>query len=219
MAKDLRQSIEAGLNIGIKPSENLNLLPSIKELVRNHSGIHYVFIMDENGDVIGEGQASGKNDSSYKNKINETLESKYWQEMTSDTIQVGMVFVNNFNIKAGAVVIGYDRLAIESATHQMRNKLVLDMLLTLVLLTVLTLGGVYILTRKFAGELAQVSSVIDSSIYAATPLKVDEHVLSGSVAQDINDFTTLSHQLAQKMTELEREISPVTPAHLSQSGG
>lgn len=219
LAKELRQVIEAGLNIGIKPSENLNLLPAIKELIRSHAGIHYIYIIDENGGVIGEGNAPAGNDLFYSNKIKETQESKYWQEMTSDTIQLGIVFLNNFNIKTGAVMIGYDRLVIESAAHQMRNKLVLDMLLTFALLAVLTYGGVFTLTRKFANELAQVSGVIDSAIGAEKPLKIEGHVLSGSVAQDINDFTALGHQLAQKMTELEREISPVTPVQLPQSGG
>ncbi|STQ90340.1 hypothetical protein [Iodobacter fluviatilis] len=219
LAKELRQIIEAGLNIGIKPSENLNLLPTINELMRSHAGIHYIFIIDENGNVTGEGGDPAVNIIFYKNKIKETQERKYWQEMTSDTIQIGIVFLNNFNIKTGAVIIGYDRLAIENATHQMRNKLVLDMLLTFVLLAVLIFGGVFALTRKFANELAQVSGVIDSAIGAATPLKVEGHVLSGNVAQDINDFTALGHQLAQKMTELEREISPVSPVQLPQSGG
>ncbi|MDW5416191.1 hypothetical protein R6242_06345 [Iodobacter sp. CM08] len=217
LAKDLHQTIETGLNIGIKPAENLNLLPAIRDKINRHAGIRYIGIINDVGEIIGEGLMPAQSGLDWKKRISNTAADGYWQASNTNTFQLGMVFTNNFNIKAGAVVIGYDRITIENAIEHIRNKLCIDVLLTLGVLTFLTLLGVYVLTRKFAAELFEIANVIESTLGTAGPHQVVPQVLSESVAKDINDFTRLSHQLAQKMAEFECEISSTKP--LAKAGG
>ncbi|MEN9659484.1 MAG: hypothetical protein RL571_2949 [Pseudomonadota bacterium] len=217
LAKDLHQTIETGLNIGIKPAENLNLLPAIRDQINRHTGIRYIGIVNDAGEIIGEGLVPVQSGLDWKKRISNTAADGYWQASNASTFQLGMVFMNNFNIKSGAVVIGYDRIAIENAIDHIRNKLCIDVLLTLSLVTFFTLLGVYVLTRKFAAELFEIGNAIESTLDTAGPHQVIQQVLSESVANDINDFTRLSHQLAQKMAEFECEISSTKP--LAKAGG
>jgi sensor histidine kinase regulating citrate/malate metabolism len=217
LAKDLHQTIETGLNIGIKPAENLNLLPAIRDQINRHAGIRYIGIINDAGEIIGEGLMPAQSGLDWKKRISNTAADGYWLASNASTFQLGMVFMNNFNIKSGAVVIGYDRIAIEDAIDHIRNKLCMDVLLTLSLVTFFTLLGVYVLTRKFAAELFEIGHAIESTLGAAGPHQVVQQVLSESVANDINDFTRLSHQLAQKMADFECEISSTKP--LAKAGG
>jgi hypothetical protein len=121
--------------------------------------------------------------------------------------------MNNFNLKAGAVVIGYDRKRIEAAIGNMMRNMCVDALKVLVLLTVLTLAGVYLLTRKFSAELAQVGAALDKMFHSAEPPLVADHMLGEEVARNINEFTAMSHRVVREIARLEQELLPtVNPA-------
>src|ERR1700739_2918511 len=47
MAKDLRQTVESGLNIGRRPSENLQLLPMMQAMENRRDGIRYVGVITD----------------------------------------------------------------------------------------------------------------------------------------------------------------------------
>lgn len=206
LAKDLRQTVVAGLNVGLNPGENVRLAPAIKELAQRESGIRFIGVLDESGAVISDGKVPAAAAAAWRSHLGSTTAGEYWQTSDATTLQIGIPFVNNFNLKAGAVVIGYDRAAIEAATDNMLLKLSIDIVATLLVLAALTLAGVYVLTRKFAAELASVGRTLDSALNESVPQKIDGHFLSGSEAQDINEFTTLSHRVASEIARLEWEL-------------
>lgn len=206
LVKDLRQTVEAGLNIGLRPSENVRLLPAIKELT-HQSGVRYISVVDDLGEMVLEGKIPEASAQAWKWRLGTTNTDAHWQTGDADTFELGMPFNNNFNIKAGAVVIGYDKALVEDATDAMLRKLGMDVVLTLFLLALLTMAGVYLLTHKFGEELADVAAMIDNTLSAATPPTVPAHVLGGGMAADINEFTALSHQVIRDITQLEHDIA------------
>lgn len=206
LAKDTRQSIVAGLNIGLRPSEDEHLQSSLGEMARRYEGIRYIGVLDESGRLIGQGQLPQQSAERWKKRVEATDADAYWQAGSADTYQVGLPFVNNFGIKIGAVVIGYERKPIEANIGDMLRKMAVDVAQTLVLMTVLTMAGVYVLTRRLAGDLNEVGATIDSALGADTPPLIDEHLLGEDVARDINEFTTISHKLASQLSRLEQEF-------------
>jgi sensor histidine kinase regulating citrate/malate metabolism len=211
LAKDTRQSIVAGLNIGLRPSEDEHLQASLSEMARRFEGIRYIGVIDESGRLLGQGQLPRQSAERWKKRIETTDADTYWQANTADTYQIGLPFVNNFGIKIGAVVIGYERTPIEANIGDMLRKMSVDVAQTLVLMAVLTMAGVYALTRRLASDLSEVGATIDSALGAATPPLIDGHLLGEDVARDINEFTTISHRLAGQLSRLESEIGQAAP--------
>ena len=207
VAKDVRQSVLGGLNVGLAPAENARLLPSIREQARRESGIHFIGVIDESGAVIGAGRISPAAAARWRASLAATAPDAYWQTSDADTIEIGIPFMNNFNIKAGAVVIGYDKRAIESAASDMLGKLGLDLVLTLACVAALTLAGVHLVTRKFCRALASVAATIGSALGQGTPLRAQGDFLGAGVADEINDFTALSHSLVSDIAALERDVA------------
>lgn len=219
LAKDVRQGIVSGLNIGLHPSGDLYLLPALNEMARRHDGIRYIGVLDESGRPISQGNFPALPPLAWKGKIDATSADAYWQASDAETYQIGLPFMNNFNLKAGAVVIGYDRKGIDRAIDDMMRKLCIDAAKIMVLLTVLTLGGVYLLTRKFSAELAQVGVTLDSMFDSAEPPFVADHMLGEDVARNINEFTAMSHRVVREIARLEQELAPAPDAGQSGAEG
>lgn len=205
MGKDLRQTIESGLNIGIFPAENLNLRPTMKELAQRQMDTRYIGILDESGIVIQEGNFPANIPAHWQTLLERTAADAYWQDSDASHFEIGMPFSNNFNLKTGAVVIGYDRGAIEAATSNMRRKIILNLLQTLLLCAVVIFGGCWLLTRKLASNLSIIDQALKLSLQAPQPVQVSEALLGSAMAQDINAFTAISHQVAQELNQLEAD--------------
>jgi hypothetical protein len=80
-----------------------------------------------------------------------------------ETYQVGLPFQNSFGVTVGAVVLGYDKSAIDRATAAMRLTLFLDWLLAVSVLTISALLGVRIITRGLESDLAQAEAALDQA--------------------------------------------------------
>lgn len=208
LAKDVRQSIVSDLNIGLHPSEDLYLQPTLVEMARQYEGIRYIGVIDETGQLLGQGTLPALSGAAWKTRIDATAADAWWQTADADTIQVGLPFMNNFNLKAGAVVVGYDRKRIEAATADMLRTMCVDALQVLGLLAVLTLAGVYLLTHRFSAELAQVGAALGTLFDAAEPPRVADHLLGHDVAANINEFSAMSHRLVREIGRLEQELLP-----------
>jgi hypothetical protein len=205
VAKDLRQTVVAGLNVGLVPAENVRLAPTIHELLQRESGIRFLSVLDVSGSVIGS-PASPAQVAAWRGQLNNTAPDAYWQSGDADTLQIGVPFVNNFNLVAGAVIIGYDRLAIENATGDMKRRLALDVAAVVGVLAALTLAAVYLLTRRFSAELGSVGRSLDAALEGEPPHKVDAEFISGGEAQDLYDFSVLSQHAAAEIARLEWDL-------------
>jgi sensor histidine kinase regulating citrate/malate metabolism len=202
MGKDLRQTIETGLNIGLSASENTNLRPTMKELAKRQNDTRYIAIVnDVGGIVIKEGEIP---DDNWKTRFTQTENDAYWRATDAETFQIGMPFYNNFNIKIGAVIIGYDRVVIEAATSDMLRKLALNLLQSLILSAAVIFAGAYLLTRKLKRELAVIDKNIEASLNDE-PQNLAEGALGSHVAWDINAFAILSRDIVHEMKLLELE--------------
>ncbi len=76
---------------------------------------------------------------------------------------MGLPFRNTFGVTVGAVVLGYNRNAIDRATASMRVTLLLDWLKATTLFSLAALFGVWWLTRRLESELAQVKSALEQT--------------------------------------------------------
>lgn len=203
VAKDLRQSIEAGLNIGLPPAANTRLRPAMEDLAKQQAGTQYIAIFDDQGAFILQGAVPDAVRLEWQNKLR--VSENYWQTSRSDTLELGMPFHNNFNLKTGAVVIGYARQPIENAMADMRRRLLLDTLQTLLLAAACTMAGVYLLTRKMEQELSAVQDVVDKISTSEQAPQLAANTLDATVQQDLNMFAHLSHRALRNLDAAQQK--------------
>lgn len=208
LAKDVRQTVVSGLDIGLLPSENSRLRPMIDEIEKREAGIRYFAVMEDSGQVVGDGEFPQQAASTWSAKRDSTDANRYWQASGDQTIEVGLPYVNNFNVKAGAVVVGYDRSAIDRASAAMRQKLIADTLGTIGILALLTFGGVYAVTHLLSRQLAAAARTIGAQDAASGPSEIEEGVLDDGIVGGINDFSALSRRALHDMAQIEAELAP-----------
>jgi hypothetical protein len=204
-AKDLRQLVVNGLNVGLNPAENVHLSPAIKEIKSQENRISFIAVMDESGDIISEGEIPKNDADRWRLHLNDTLPDASWQSSDRIIGEIGIPYMNNFNVKAGVIVIGYDKAAIESSMEEMLRKLGLDVAMTLFFLVALTLACVYLLTYKFSTQLSIVENVIDNALSGQPSQGIDGEFLDDGMAQGINEFTVLTHKVVKALSTIEEK--------------
>jgi sensor histidine kinase regulating citrate/malate metabolism len=208
-AKELRQSIEYGMSIGLPPSSNGNLLPALNELLKRQSGILYVAIIDDLGNVISAGTTPASGAGEWRALQESTSADSYWKTATPNAYQIGIPFANNFNAKAGSVVVGYDRVLIEKSVDSMMYKIGFQLAASLGILTILTVAIVYFLTRKFSDTLSRISSIIGRASHGDEACEVADVEIESGTARELSDFVNVSRQAARELALLESEMGMV----------
>lgn len=213
LAKDLRQSVVGGLNIGLSSMENVRLSQALTELVRRHDDVRYVAIIEDEAGLVGEGHIPANMKPVWHARLRSVQADSYWQASDRGTIELGLPFVNNFNVKTGAVIIGYERTPIEQACSAMLLRLMADIAGALLVLAVLLFSSVYLLMRRFSHGLVQVDAGLQGVLNAPEPPVVESEILEAGMKDDINHFAALTHHLVREMAQLERDVV------LSSTGG
>jgi hypothetical protein len=162
VARDLRQAIETGLNVGLAPRNNTQL-DSALSIAKDHTeGLRFAVVIDEKANrTVEVGEAAPEQD--WLKRLQGVGSELSWVGEGRDTYQVGLPFRNSFGVMVGAVILGYDKAAIDRANAAMRSALFADWLLVVAALTILALLGVRRVTRHLESELTQAEVVLDQA--------------------------------------------------------
>ncbi len=209
LAHDLRQSIEAGLNLGLAPSANTRLHAMMQEAMRQQEGARFIAVIDDSGALLAEGEVDKNALPQWRARLQQS--DSHWQQAHPDYLELGMPFVNSFNLKSGAVLIACQRAPIEQAMADMRRRLLLDALQALALAAICTLAGVYWLMRPLQQQLQQLRGVIDGVLHAPEPPLVPAQLLDAQAEQDLQQFSNVAHRVLQQL--------PAVPPLPQDSGG
>ena len=162
IGRDLRQAVEAGLNFGLAPKSNVQLEAALARAKDTTDGLDFVLVADEAGEKLtGAGNATAQQD--WRARLAGIGKERFWQGEDADTYQVGLPYRNSFGLTVGAVVLGYNKSAIDHATQSMRLTLLGDWLKATALFSLLALFGVWWLTRRFESELTQAKSALGTA--------------------------------------------------------
>ena len=216
--KELRQTIEYGMNIGLPPSSNTNLMPALNDLLKRQDGIRYIAVADDSGKILSTTPLSSETSRNWNALQESTANESYWQSASPSTFELGMPFTNNFGQKAGVVVIGYDRPIIEKAIGNMLRGMAFDFIVNLAILTLLTFVIVYLLTAKFSATIAKLSQVIDTAMRTNRPCEINDAAIDPATVKDLTDFVNLSQQAARELDALEHELKPRASGANMQEG-
>ena len=198
IGRDLKQTIEAGLNVGLTPKANTKLDDALFQTVSHTEGLQFAIVIDATGAKLAEAGSSSP-EQDWVQRIVGIGDENFWSGADDRTYQVGLPYRNSFGVKVGAVVVGYDKLAIDQTMAAMRTALLTDWLQASAGLGLLTLLGVWWLTRRFEAQLNQVEQALDGTLSDGAVPKLDLPVLGSEIERGIPEFIRQSRRVAEAL--------------------
>lgn len=187
VARDLRQAIESGLNVGLPPRSNTQLASSLAVAKEHTNGLRFAVVIDEAAKKLVEvGEAAANQD--WLRRLRDVGKELSWLGEDDDTYQVGLPYRNSYGVTVGAVVLGYDKGAIDRATAAMGLSLLADWVQAVVLLTALTVLGIWRLTRGLESELMQAEEALTHALSDEPVPDLRLPVLGEEIARGIPEF-------------------------------
>jgi hypothetical protein len=194
VARDLRQAIESGLNVGLTPRSNTQLATSLAFAKDHIEGVRFAVVIDETAKrLVGVGDAPA--DQDWLRRLQRAGEELSWLGEDENTYQVGLPYRNSFGVNVGAVVLGYDKAAIDRATA-MAFTLFVDWVGVVLLLATLTVLGIWRLTRQLESELTQADEALAHAISNEPVGDLRLPVLGEEIARGIPEFIERSRAAA-----------------------
>jgi hypothetical protein len=162
VGRDLRQAIEAGFNVGLAPRNNTQLGKALAAAKDHTEGLLFAVVIDETGKTLVEvGSVRAQQD--WAIRLSSIGNEQSWIGQGLETYQVGLPFRNSFGVTVGAVILGYDKAAVDRATSTMRFSLFTNWLIAVAVLSILVLLGVRMITRRLEFELSLAESALDGA--------------------------------------------------------
>ena len=191
VARELRQAIESGLNVGLAPRNNTQLEKALATAQERTEGLRFAVVIDEQANrTVEVGVAAPEQD--WLRRIQDIGDGLSWIGEGRDTYQVGLPFRNSFGVMVGAVILGYDKAAIDRATAAMRLTLFVDWLVAAAAVGFLTLLGVRMVTRSLESELTQSVAAIDQMQRGMTVPALQLPLLGEEIERGIPAFVQQS---------------------------
>jgi len=195
VARDLRQAIETGLNVGLAPLNNTQLGKDLS-IARDHTeGLRFAVVIDESANRLVEvGETTPEQD--WKQRLGATGGEAYWLGEGARTYQIGMPYRNSFGVTVGAVVLGYVKASIDRAASAMRLTLVGDWLKAVALLSLMALAGMWWITRRLEHDLTEADAAIGTALSQAPTHELRLPVLGDEIERGIPAFVAQSRAAA-----------------------
>ena len=195
VARDLRHAIESGLNVGLAPRSNTQLAASLTVAKDHTDGVRFAVVIDEAAKKLVEVGGAATNQD-WLRRLKSAGEELSWLGEDDDTYQVGLPYRNSFGVIVGAVVLGYDKTAIDRATAAMAFTLFVDWIGAVLLLTTLTVLGIWRLTRELESELTQAEDALAHAFSNEPAGDLRLPVLGEEIARGIPGFIERSRAAA-----------------------
>jgi sensor histidine kinase regulating citrate/malate metabolism len=200
VARDLRQAIEAGLNVGLAPRSNTQLEKALASARDHTEGLRFAVVIDEHANrTVAVGEAEPEQD--WLKRIQNIGTAPSWAGEGRDTYQIGLPFQNSFGVTVGALVLGYDKSAIDRATATMRLTLFLNWLLAVSVLTISALLGVRMITRGLESELTQAEAALDQARPGVELPALRLPLLGDEIERGIPAFIQQTHAVRAQLAD------------------
>ena len=164
IAKDLRNTAEYGLSLGLLLPESKNIQEVINGIVSEQKDIVSIAVFNDSGQVIFHTNPEEKN-KEIPSKWVEGLESMDKEEVLkfthNDTFVIALPLINTFNIKVGGLALSFSKSHIEIPVRGMLLYLFKYFLVFLVVFAVITFMGVSFFSRDILKSLVTMQSSLE----------------------------------------------------------
>lgn len=205
IAKDLQNTAEYGLNLGLSLPELVNIQEVINDVVREQRDIVFIRLFNDRGKVIFDTDRGGK-DGSVPNEWTEKLAGMDSESMSKsvydDARVVLLPLMNTFNIKAGALALGFSKSHIAVPVKEMLIYLFRYFVMLSAIFAAITLAGVSLFSRNVVRDFSTMLSVLKGySVSGSAPMT--------DMQLQLVEFREKSAEAMRKIEDASKELERI----------
>lgn len=197
LANDIKQTIEYSLNLGLPLGQLEQAQRLLDEIKLRMPSILFIRVFNDQRTIafatepalIGQSIAP-----TWFDIIDRTGKDAHWHGEDDAAYLVAVPLVNNFDVKVGAVVVGYSRAKFDAQSTFMGQRLMMDTLGVTVVTLLLMLVGIRLIMREIEPGMAQVEQSLDRFLDDPNAPLPAVTAAGSTLEHDITEFEQASRQ-------------------------
>lgn len=197
LANDIKQTIEYSLNLGLPLGQLEQAQRLLDEIKLRMPSILFIRVFNDQKNIAfaTEPALIGKPiDPAWFDIIDRTRKDAHWHGEDDAAYLVAVPIVNNFDVKVGAVVVGYSKAQFEANSTLMGQRLMMDTLGVTVVTLLLMLIGIRLIMRKIEPGMVQVEQSLDRFLDDPNAPLPTAAAAGSALEHDIAEFEQASRQ-------------------------
>ena len=211
IAKDLQNTAEYGLGLGLSLPELKNLQEVINGITSEHKDIVSITIFNDKGRVIFHTNPEEVNkgvSSKWVDKLKEMDKEAISRFTHNDTFVIVLPLMNTFNIKVGALALSFSKSHIEIPVKRMLLYLFRWFSIFLIALAVITFMGISLFSRDIVRNFGRMRSFLENFLQG----RPDDFGSSEPVTdlqEELIAFQEKSTEVLRKIDNVSKELERV----------
>jgi len=205
IAKDLQNTAEYGLNLGLSLPELENIQEIINGVVKEQKDIVFIRLFNDRGTVIFDTDQSGRN-RSVPNGWIEKLADMDTESMSKSAYKNAQVvllpLMNTFNIKAGALALGFSKSHITIPVKEMLLYLFRYFVILAAVFAAITLAGVSFFSKNVVRDFSIMLSALNGHSDGRSAPMTDTQM-------QIVEFREKSQEALRKIEDASKELERI----------
>ncbi len=216
IARDLQNTAEYGLSLGLSLPELRNLQEVINGILDGHKDIVSIAIFDDHGQVIFHTDP-GEKGRAVPSKWIGSLDKEAISEFTDDDKSAILLpLANAFNIRTGALALSFPKSHIEIPVKNMFSYLIEYFVISLGIFTVITFAAVSLFSRNIVKSFNGMRVFLEDSL-GGKPVDLAKQK-TAELQDEIIAFRDRSMEVLRKIEDASIELRQVETKE-SQSAG
>lgn len=214
LANDLKQSIEYALNLGLPLGQLTQAQQLMTEIKSREPNIRFIHVFSDQGKFIfsTEPDTIGTPvNTAWLGHLDRVKQNAHWQDASEQAYLVAIPVVNNFDVKVGAVLIGYSKQEFDKKAEVMQHRLGLDALSVLAGFLLLTIAGVFLILRKLEVNVAFLEHSLNEFIEHPNSVPPSDKKLDVDLQHDILEFEEISKLALEAIKASAQQLGPKLP--------
>jgi sensor histidine kinase regulating citrate/malate metabolism len=211
IAKDLQNTAEYGLDLGLSLPELKNLQEVISGVVTEHKDIISIIIFNAEGQAIFHTDPEEVDKgvpAKWVEKLKE-MDREATSELTyNDTFVIALPLLNTFNIKVGTLALSFSKSHIEIPVRQMFLYLFRWSFVFLIAFAAITFVGVSLFSRDIVGIFGRMRSSLEDFLQGR-PHDFERSESIADLQEELIAFQEKSTEVLQKIHNVSKELKRI----------
>lgn len=217
IARDLQNTAEYGLSLGLSLPELKNLQEVIDGILDEQKDIVSIAIFDDHGQIIFHTDP-GEKGKAAPSKWMGSLDKESMSEFTDDNRSAILLpLTNAFNVRTGALALNFPKSHIETPVKNMFSYLLEYFVISLGIFTVITFAAVSLFSRNIVKNFNGMRTFLEDSL-GGEPVDLAEQGNAKELQGEIIAFRDRSMEVLRKIEDASIELRQIETKE-SQSAG
>ena len=215
IAKDLKNTIEYNINLGLSLSEAKNLQDVLHDILKLDKDITFIKIFNAKGNILFDTDSAGVGTQAPEDwvaTLNKADPSGLsFSDPSGKNLVIGIPIEDNFNVMAGAFALGYAASVQDEAVSGMLGYLLKFLVAVLACFSILTFFFVHILSKGFTRHLEDITDFLNTLCREEPPGSPENQIIpAGHIfSTELGRFKDTTCQAFADIRETKKRIQAI----------